>query len=90
MKAITLTEPGTQPALCADKPTPTPGTHELLIRVHASSVNPVDNAIPAVILNDMTPTARNPADAVISALGPALKRSATDTPANDLPLRRSA
>ncbi len=53
MKAITLTELGTQPTLREDQPDPTPGTDEVLIRVHASSVNPVDNAIAAGLLKDM-------------------------------------
>jgi NADPH:quinone reductase-like Zn-dependent oxidoreductase len=53
MKAITLDELGTQPALRADLPAPTPGPGEVLIRVRASSVNPVDNAIAAGRLKDM-------------------------------------
>jgi NADPH:quinone reductase-like Zn-dependent oxidoreductase len=53
MKAITIDELGTQPALRADQPAPTPGTNEVLVRVRASSVNPVDNAIAAGMLKDM-------------------------------------
>jgi NADPH:quinone reductase len=53
MKAITLTEPGTQPALRRDQSAPTPGPDEVLVRVRASSVNPVDNAIAAGMLKDM-------------------------------------
>ena len=53
MKAITLTELGTQPALRTDQPAPTPGPAEVLVRVRASSVNPVDNAIAAGMLKDM-------------------------------------
>ena len=53
MKAITLTELGTQPALRADQSAPTPGPAEVLVRVRASSVNPVDNAIAAGMLKDM-------------------------------------
>jgi NADPH2:quinone reductase len=53
MKAITLTELGTQPALRADQPAPTPGTNEVLVRLRASAVNPVDNAIAAGMLKDM-------------------------------------
>jgi NADPH:quinone reductase len=53
MKAITIDELGTQPALRADQPAPTPGPDEVLVRVRASSVNPVDNAIAAGMLKDM-------------------------------------
>lgn len=53
MKAITLTELGTQPALRTDQSAPTPGPDEVLVRVRASSVNPVDNAIAAGMLKDM-------------------------------------
>jgi NADPH:quinone reductase len=53
MKAITLDELGTQPALRADLPAPTPGPNDVLIRVCASSVNPVDNAIAAGSLKNM-------------------------------------
>jgi NADPH:quinone reductase len=53
MNAITLDELGTQPALRADLPAPTPAPNEALIRVRASSVNPVDNAIAAGMLKDM-------------------------------------
>jgi NADPH2:quinone reductase len=53
MRAITLDELGSQPALRTDLPVPTPATDEVLIRVRASSVNPVDNAIAAGRLKDM-------------------------------------
>jgi NADPH:quinone reductase-like Zn-dependent oxidoreductase len=53
MKAITLDELGTQPGLRVDLPAPSPGLHDVLIRVFASSVNPVDNAIAAGSLKDM-------------------------------------
>src|SRR3954454_7150524 len=53
MRAITLNEPDSQPAPREDLPTPTPGDNEILVRVHASSVNPVDNSIAAGLLAQM-------------------------------------
>jgi NADPH:quinone reductase len=53
MRAFTLSGFDTPPALTADAPAPAPGDGELLVRVHASSVNPVDNAIAAGMLNGM-------------------------------------
>ena len=53
MKAITINEFGTQPALHTDLPSPKPGRNEVLVRVRASSVNPVDNAIAGGMLKDM-------------------------------------
>src|SRR5215218_2310028 len=53
MRAITLDSPVTQPALREDLPDPTPGDNEVLVRVHASSVNPVDNSIAAGLLAQM-------------------------------------
>src|SRR3954469_6317618 len=53
MKAITLKEAGTAPALRDDLPAPTPGPREVLVRVQASSVNPVDNSIAAGMLAQM-------------------------------------
>jgi NADPH2:quinone reductase len=50
MKAITLNEAGTPPAAGADLATPTPGPREVLVRVQASSANPVDNSIAAGML----------------------------------------
>jgi NADPH:quinone reductase-like Zn-dependent oxidoreductase len=55
MRAITWNEIGDQPALRDDLPEPTPGAGEVLVRVHASSVNPVDNAIVAGLMKDMVP-----------------------------------
>ncbi|MEY2535672.1 MAG: NADPH:quinone reductase, partial [bacterium] len=55
MKAITWNELGAQPELRDDLPEPSPGAGEVLVRVHASSVNPVDNAIAAGMLKDMVP-----------------------------------
>jgi NADPH:quinone reductase len=53
MRAITLASPDTQPALRDDLPDPTPADNEVLVRVHASSVNPVDNSIAAGTLAQM-------------------------------------
>jgi NADPH:quinone reductase len=53
MKAITLNEAGTPPAAREDLPAPTPGPGEVLVRVQASSVNPVDNSIAAGLLANM-------------------------------------
>jgi NADPH:quinone reductase-like Zn-dependent oxidoreductase len=53
MRAITLDGPDTAPALREDLPEPTPADDEVLVRVHASSVNPVDNSIAAGLLAQM-------------------------------------
>src|SRR4051812_33053006 len=53
MRAITLDSANTAPALREDLPQPTPADNEVLVRVHASSVNPVDNSIAAGMLAQM-------------------------------------
>jgi NADPH2:quinone reductase len=53
MRAITLNEPETQPVAREDLPTPTPIDNEVLVRVQASSVNPVDGSIAAGLLAQM-------------------------------------
>jgi NADPH2:quinone reductase len=53
MRAFTLESFGAQPALRDDIPTPHVGDHDLLVRVQASSVNPVDVYIAAGALKDM-------------------------------------
>jgi NADPH2:quinone reductase len=53
MRAITLDSADTRPALREDLPDPTPADNEVLVRVHASSVNPVDNSIAAGLLAQM-------------------------------------
>jgi NADPH:quinone reductase len=53
MRAITLNEPDMQPAAREDLPAPTPTDNEVLVRVHASSVNPVDGSIAAGVLAGM-------------------------------------
>jgi NADPH2:quinone reductase len=52
MRAFSLDGFDTPPAL-TEIPAPVPGDGELLVRVQASSVNPVDNAIAAGMLNGM-------------------------------------
>ena len=52
MKAITLDTFGTQPVLSNDMPARAPGADEILVRVKASSVNPIDNAIAGGLLKD--------------------------------------
>jgi NADPH:quinone reductase-like Zn-dependent oxidoreductase len=53
MKAVTLDEFGAPPALRTDITEPRAGEHDLLVRVRASSVNPVDVAIAAGMLKEM-------------------------------------
>jgi NADPH2:quinone reductase len=53
MRAITLDGTETAPALREDLPAPSPADNEVLVRVHASSVNPVDNSIAAGLLAQM-------------------------------------
>src|SRR3954454_18189564 len=53
MRAITVDSANTPPALRDDLPAPTPAATEVLVRVHASSVNPVDNGIAAGMLKQM-------------------------------------
>ena len=52
MQAVALTAFDTPPTL-TDLPQPTPAINEVLVRVHASSVNPVDNGIAAGMLKQM-------------------------------------
>jgi NADPH:quinone reductase len=53
MKAMILSAPDTPPAVHEDFAAPTPAGNEVLVRVHASSANPVDNAIAAGMLIGM-------------------------------------
>jgi len=53
MRAVVLTAFDTPPALRDDIPAPSPAPNEVLVRVHASSVNPVDASIAAGLLRQM-------------------------------------
>jgi NADPH:quinone reductase-like Zn-dependent oxidoreductase len=53
MRAVTLESFDRPPALREDLPTPQAGEHEVVVRVHASSVNPADAAIAAGLLAGM-------------------------------------
>src|SRR5215210_2791356 len=53
MQAVTIDHPDAPAALREDLPEPTPAENEVLVRVHASSVNPVDNSIAAGMLAGM-------------------------------------
>jgi len=53
MRAFTLDSFGATAALRHDLPEPHPGENELLVRVHASSVNPVDAFIASGALKEM-------------------------------------
>src|SRR3954465_3424269 len=50
IRAVTTDRPDTPPALREDLPAPTAAHNEVVVRVHASSVNPVDNSIAAGML----------------------------------------
>jgi len=53
MRAITIDGPNAAAALHEDLPAPAPADNEVLVRVHASSVNPADNSIAAGLLAGM-------------------------------------
>src|SRR3954451_21346347 len=53
MRAITVDSHDTAPALREELREPPPADNEVLVRVHASSVNPVDNGIAAGMLAGM-------------------------------------
>jgi NADPH2:quinone reductase len=53
MRAITLDDFDSSPGLRQDLPAPTPAENEVLVRVRASSVSPVDNSVAAGMLKDM-------------------------------------
>ena len=53
MRAFALDNVDASPGLRDDLPEPQPSANELLVRVHASSVNPVDAAIVSGVLKEM-------------------------------------
>jgi len=53
MKALTLDSFDSPPGLREDLPAPTPADNEVLVRVYATSVNPVDGAIAAGMMSSM-------------------------------------
>jgi NADPH:quinone reductase-like Zn-dependent oxidoreductase len=53
MRAVTIDRPDTPPTLRDDLPAPSPADNEVVVRVHASSVNPVDDSIAAGMLAGM-------------------------------------
>ena len=53
MRTVTIYSPETPPAVREDLPAPAPADNEVLVRVHASSVNPVDNVIAAGMITGM-------------------------------------
>src|SRR5215204_3638215 len=53
MRAVTLEDEGTAPVLREDLRAPAAADNEVLVRVRASSVNPVDNSIAAGMLAQM-------------------------------------
>lgn len=53
MRAITVDGPDATPAVRGDLPEPTPADNEVVVRVRASSANPVDNSIAAGMLANM-------------------------------------
>jgi NADPH:quinone reductase len=49
-RAVTIDGADTTPALREDLPAPTPADNEIVVRVHASSINPVDGSIASGML----------------------------------------
>jgi len=80
MKAVRIHNYGGPDVLrFEDAPRPTPGSHELLIRVHAAAVNPVDGKIRAGYLKEIFPFAMPfipgwDVSGVVEAIGPGITR----------------
>ena len=53
IRAVTVDNPDSPPALREDLPTPAPGDNQVLVRVRGSSVNPVDSSIASGMLTQM-------------------------------------
>src|SRR3954449_6387492 len=53
MRAVTVDQPDAAPAMREDLPAPSPTENEVLVRVHASSITPVDTSIAAGMLAQM-------------------------------------
>jgi NADPH2:quinone reductase len=79
MRAFTLDGFDTQPALRSDLPAPTPAENELLVRVHASSVNAVDvfvasGALKEMAEHDFPVTVGRDFAGIVEQAGPAVSR----------------
>jgi NADPH:quinone reductase-like Zn-dependent oxidoreductase len=79
MRAFTLESFEAQPALRDDLPEPSVGDNELLVHVHASSVNPVDVFIAAGGLKEMAEhefpvTLGRDFAGVVNEVGPSVSR----------------
>ena len=80
MKALTFKRYGKSPEIgFADIPRPTPKADELLVQVHAASVNPIDNMIPtgifkAVLRFDLPATLGSDLAGVVTEVGSQVTR----------------
>ena len=80
MKALTFKRYGKSPDIgLADVPRPTPKANELLVQVHAASVNPIDNMIPtgifkAVVKLHLPATLGSDLAGVVTEVGSAVTR----------------
>ena len=80
MKALTFKRYGKSPEIgFADVPRPTPKANELLVQVHAASVNPIDNMIPtgifkAVVKFQLPATLGSDLSGVVTEVGSGVTR----------------